>query len=372
MRAPPLTARTPSPRAYSFLSLAAALLAFPSRCSAAPCDVYAAAGTPCVGAFSLVRALYAAYAGPLYVVRRASDNTTRAVPLKSAGGFADASVQEAFCAGTDCAVWRLVDQSLYNNDMTVAPPGGSARHVDNGVNASALPVVLPDGSRGYAAHFESGANQGYRIDITNGVAVGNEAETIYKVTSGEIFNDKCCFDFGNAEANNLDTGEGSMEAVYVGSYNATGKGWCGGNTSGGSVGPFVMADLESGIWACADRPGVNPTTLPMSSTFVTGMVKGFGDVAPYGRWQLRAGDAAAGPLATQFDGPRPAQAPGRAAYYPMRLTGSIILGIGGDNSDGAAGAFFEGCVLKGASAEAADAEVQADINAVYGKMSLAS
>ncbi len=120
----------------------------------------------------------------------------------------------------------------------------------------------------------------------------------------------------------------------------------------------------------ADRPGVNAGSVPMTSTFVTGMVKGFGDVAPYGRWQLRAGDAAAGPLTTQFDGPRPAQAPGRAAYYPMRLTGSIILGIGGDNSDGAAGAFFEGCVLKGASTDAADAAVQVDINAVYSKMSL--
>lgn len=89
-----------------------------------------------------------------------------------------------------------------------------------------------------------------------------------------------------------------------------------------------MADLESGIWACADRPGVNAGTVTMNSTFVSAMVKGFGDVPPYGRWQLRAGDAAAGPLVTQFDGPRPAQAPGRAPYYPMRLTGSIILGIG--------------------------------------------
>lgn len=158
-----------------------------------------------------------------------------------------------------------------------------------------------------------------------------------------------------------------MECAYFGSYNATGKGWCGGVGSG----PFIMADLESGIWACADRPGVNNNTASMTTPFVTAMVKGFGDVAPYGRWQIRGGDAAAGTLDTQFDGPRPAQAPGRAPYYPMRLTGSLVLGIGGDNSDGAAGAFFEGVVLKGASTEAADAEVQADINAFYSKASLA-
>jgi len=66
--------------------------------------------------------------------------------------------------------------------------------VDNGVNATALPVGLPDGSRGFGLLFESGANQGYRIDITNGVARGNEAETIYMVTSSTVFNYKCCFD----------------------------------------------------------------------------------------------------------------------------------------------------------------------------------
>jgi len=155
-----------------------------------------------------------------------------------------------------------------------------------------------------------------------------------------------------------------MEAVYFGTYNASGKGWCGGT----GAGPWVMADLESGIWACADRPGVNAGTVPMTSDFVTAMVKGFGDVAPNGRWQLRGGDAAAGALATQFDGPRPARAVGRAAYYPMRLTGSIILGIGGDNSDGASGIFFEGVVLKGASTDAADAAAQADINAFYSRV----
>ena len=42
---------------------------------------------------------------------------------------------------------------------------------------------------------------------------------------------------GNAESNNDDTGEGSMEAVYMGSWNATDKGWCGGR----GAGPWVMA-----------------------------------------------------------------------------------------------------------------------------------
>jgi SLT domain-containing protein len=49
-------------------SVLPALLAIGSAASAAaaPCDIFAAAGTPCVGAFSLLRSLFNAYDGPLY------------------------------------------------------------------------------------------------------------------------------------------------------------------------------------------------------------------------------------------------------------------------------------------------------------------
>jgi len=39
------------------------------------CDIYAAASTPCVAAHSTTRALYGAYSGSLYQVKRASDST---------------------------------------------------------------------------------------------------------------------------------------------------------------------------------------------------------------------------------------------------------------------------------------------------------
>ena len=51
-----------------------------------PCDIYASGGTPCVAAHSTTRALFASYNGPLYQVRRASDNTTRNIGLLAAGG----------------------------------------------------------------------------------------------------------------------------------------------------------------------------------------------------------------------------------------------------------------------------------------------
>src|ERR1700736_2247354 len=61
-----------------------------------PCDIYASAGTPCVAAHSTTRALYAAYDGALYQVRRASDNTTTNIFPLSAGGAANAATQNSF------------------------------------------------------------------------------------------------------------------------------------------------------------------------------------------------------------------------------------------------------------------------------------
>jgi hypothetical protein len=59
-----------------------------------PCDIYAAAGTPCAAAHSTTRALYASYNGPLYQVLRQSDGKTldigvvqpSASPVPDAGG----------------------------------------------------------------------------------------------------------------------------------------------------------------------------------------------------------------------------------------------------------------------------------------------
>ena|SRR5690348_6240732 len=59
-----------------------------------PCDIYAAAGDPCVAAHSTTRALYASYNGPLYQVMRQSDGKMLnigivrpvATPVPNAGG----------------------------------------------------------------------------------------------------------------------------------------------------------------------------------------------------------------------------------------------------------------------------------------------
>ena len=83
-----------------------------------PCDIYTAAGAPCVAAHSTTRALYASYNGPLYQVLRQSDDKTLdigvvppvASPLPDAGGYADAAAQDEFCANTYCWITKIYDQ----------------------------------------------------------------------------------------------------------------------------------------------------------------------------------------------------------------------------------------------------------------------
>jgi hypothetical protein len=91
-----------------------------------PCDIYAAAGTPCVAAHSVVRALFSDYAGPLYQLNRSSDNSVFDVGVISKGGVADAAAQDAFCAPAPaCLISRIYDQSGMGNHLSVGPPGGN-------------------------------------------------------------------------------------------------------------------------------------------------------------------------------------------------------------------------------------------------------
>ena len=118
----------PSAHAPMLYSLLSGLAFAPHAAAEGPCDIYAAGGTPCVAAHSMVRALYGAYAGPLYLVQRASDLASTAVPTKTAGGYADSATQDRFCAGTSCIVTRIFDQTERGNHLNRAPWGGASRH----------------------------------------------------------------------------------------------------------------------------------------------------------------------------------------------------------------------------------------------------
>jgi hypothetical protein len=48
----------------------------------------------------------------------------------------------------------------------------------------------------------------------------------------------------------------------------------------------------------------------------------------------------------------------------MAKQGAIILGTGGDNSDGATGRFYEGIIVRGATTDAVDDAIQQNIVSV--------
>ncbi len=309
------------------------------------CDIFASGGTPCMAAHSTVRALYGAYSGSLYQVTRASDNTTTDIGVLSAGSFANSATQDAFCAGTTCTMSILYDQSGKGNNLTPAPPGQRKATPDNPADATALTLTL-SGHPVYGLHIVAG--DGYRNDKAAGTATADLPETEYMVTSGTFYNSGCCFDYGNAETNNSDDSDGTMEAVYFGTASQWGK--------GGGAGPWVMADMENGIFAGVSF-AANAADMPQTSAYVTGLV-----IGRSGTFALKGGNSQSGMLTTFYDGARP------TGYNPMKKQGAIILGMGGDNTNGAQGNFFEGVMTSGAATDATADAVQANIVAAgYGK-----
>jgi non-reducing end alpha-L-arabinofuranosidase len=324
-----------------------AITAVPVRAAGTgPCDIYASGGTPCVAAHSTTRALFGSYNGALYQVRRWSDGATTNVGVVGAGGVANAATQDNFCSGTYCTIVRIYDQTTRHNDLTIAPGGGANPTPDQGANAAALPVTA-GGRKVYGVYISAG--NGYRNNATNGVATGSQPEGMYMVTEGTHVNDRCCFDYGNAETNNQDTGNGDMDAIYFGNLC-----WF----SPCSAGPRVAADLENGLFAGGD--GSWTANTGRNSAFVTAVLKNNGTTT----YAIKDGNAQSGGLATRYDG----ALPNRSGYRPMTKQGAIILGIGGDNSNGSVGSFFEGAMTSCYPSNATENSVQANIVAVgYGK-----
>lgn len=320
-----------------------------------PCDIYAEANTPCVSANSTVRALYGAYKGNLYQVRRASDMTTHDIPVMSPGGFADSAQQDAFCNGTTCTVSIIYDQSPMANHMPVSPP---VLHLPNGgKEADAGSAKIMIGSHTvYGILFPADSTDSYRNNATKGVATGDMPEAIYMVADANTYNGRCCFDYGNVETDGKADGPGTMEAINIGII----PNW----SVGAGSGPWVMTDLESGVWAGGGPiPNTSPFMIPSNTSLIakkyaTVMMKG----GSGNHFALKGGDAQSGALGVKYDGPRPS--PG---YDPMRKQGALELGVGGDGSGGGTGVFFEGAVTSGSPPDSVDDAVQANIVAFYGQ-----
>jgi len=300
-----------------------------------PCDVYAQGGAPCVAAHSTTRALYKDYDGPLYQVMRQSDGKTLDIGVVKAsgndgGGYADAAAQDEFCKDTYCWITILYDQSGKENHLYQAPRGGFSGPAMGGFNnvplADWAPVTL-NGHKVYGIFIAPG--MGLRWNDAHGTAVDDQAEGQYWVISGHHYNSGCCFDYGNAETDSRDDGDGTMETTYFGNQGA----WY----HGEAPGPWIMTDQENNLVGCVN-PDPNdkycPTIPSVNWRFITATADG----EPH-HWRSMGGNAQAGELKMFYDGQRIQN--DRSSYDPMRKQGAILLGNGGDNSNGSSGTFYE-------------------------------
>jgi len=308
-----------------------------------PCDIYAAGGTPCVAAHSTVRALFAAYGGSLYQVRRSSDNTTKDIGVLTAGGDVNAAAQDSFCTGTSCVITVIYDQSGHGNNLAYEGAGGAG---GNDSPSSATSETLSvGGNKAYSVYIKQG-NAYWHNGASSGMPLGAQPQGAYMVTSGTHVNGGCCFDYGNSETDRKADGAGAMDAI-----NFSTSCWFGGCSGSG---PWVQADLEFGLYSGGSQSW-NSGQRAFNNPYVTAMLKNNGTT----QMALKGANAQSGGLTTLWNGSLP---PG---YNPMHQQGAIDLGSGGDccatNSNLSAGTFYEGAIVAGYPSDATDNAVQANI-----------
>jgi hypothetical protein len=328
-----------------------------------PCDIYAAASTPCVAAYSMVRALSKTYSGPLYQVRSGSSSqntgtggTTHDIGMTS-DGYADVASQDAVCNGTTCTVSLLYDQSGNGNNLPVAKKGrsdgGQYGAMDDFESSATKGAVTAGGHKVYSLYMN--AREGYRLQAKGkNMPLGTAPQGVYELADGTHVGTACCWDFGNVITD--PTQYGVMNTLFFGNA-FWGK--------GAGNGPWFMADFEAGVWAGGSKQGdpgwgsldgaasspANTNNPSLKVAFAFGILK-----TDPSKYALRMADAqTASDLTTAFEGGLP---------KAMNNLGGIVLGVGGDNSNNSWGTFYEGAITSGYPSDATDLAVFKNVQAV--------
>jgi len=120
-----------------------------------------------------------------------------------------------------------------------------------------------------------------------------------------------------------------------------------------------MTDQENNLVGCVNPDGSKfCTNLPsITWRFVTATADG----EPH-HWRSMGGDAQTGGLKVMFDGGRVDR-----SYDPMRKQGAILLGNGGDNSNGSQGTFYEGAMTAGGTFPTQELNQKVQANVVAAK-----
>jgi hypothetical protein len=281
---------------------------------------------------------------------------TKDILTLTPGGFADGPSQDTFCSGTTCVITVVYDQSGHGNDLwyqgsTQVPASPSSR----AATATTESLTL-NGHKVYSLYINP--NNSYWVDASkSGIALGSQPEGLYMVTSGKHSNSGCCFDYGNSELDRNADGPGTMDAINFSSITAWG--------TGAGNGPWVLADLEYGLFSQTQGGSKNQSNPTQTSTYVTAVLKNNGTT----EFALRGGNAQSGNLGTYFKGALPG-----GGWSPMKKQGAIVLGSGGDcckpsgGANASAGTFYEGSIVTGYPTDATEDAVQANIVlAGYGK-----
>ena len=100
------------------------------------------------------------------------------------------------------------------------------------------PITI-GGHKAYGVYIMPG--MGFRNNNATGIAINDEPEGIYYVIDGTHYDSGCCFDYGNSSTNGRAVGTGTMETTYFGTATAWG--------SGNGPGPWIMADMEAGLFS---------------------------------------------------------------------------------------------------------------------------
>jgi hypothetical protein len=125
-----------------------------------PCDIYAAGGTPCVAAHSTTRALYAAYTGRLYQVRRLSDGRTRDIGVVRSAGSApsrDCARSSTAHQGTCSPIRATVEATTDQTARRPVPVG------DRSLGRSVMPLMRSNRLSAEHVRVRSSRSKSHRL-----------------------------------------------------------------------------------------------------------------------------------------------------------------------------------------------------------------
>lgn len=288
----------------------------------APCDILAQNGVTCVAAHSVTRLMVGSYTGPLFQLQRASDNTTANISALP-NGLYNAATVASFCAGTNCYISEIYDQTGNSNHLPQTAVASMAPWMLYPTNG--LPVVWTSGNAAYYRNRSS----------TSNIPTGASAASGYYVRATDMFS-SCCGDYGRMES---PFGAPSTPgAMFANAWDN----WTG-NTISGALG--VGVDLEASV------PTASLSTVP-AVIFEMAKYAPSTNTVVVSSWNALNG--ANIPALRTIPSATPV------------VESGLSLGEGGDGS-AASSEFFEGAVINGTVTDSANAALAANISAFYNR-----